>query len=158
MLSPAFGFQGDVQLFSLNKDLTFTGAASVVHDCDIKSYSVKFKSAIDPKNVMIPVSDKPRDINDNLDFSGSYINIDSAHIYPAFLSAQKSWSDVGLVTPIGYMWYNKSKNSYLIASKEKLIDPSLPSNLVEFNKESCSISGEGTINFVTNFDLVQTSQ
>jgi len=158
MLSPAFGFQGDVQLFSLNKDLTFTGAASVVHDCDIKSYSIKFKSAIDPKNVMIPVSDKPRDINDNLVFSGSYINIDSAHIYPAFLSAQKSWSDVGLVTPNGYMWYNKSKNSYLIASKEKLVDPSLPSNLIEFNKESCSIYGEGKINFGTNFDLVLTSQ
>ena len=56
------------------------------------------------------------------------------------------------------MWYNKSKNSYLIASKEKLVDPSLPSNLIEFNKESCSIYGEGKINFGTNFDLVLTSQ
>jgi hypothetical protein len=158
MLSPAFGFQGDVQLFSIEKDLTFTGAASIVHDCDIKSYPVKFKSVIDPENVMIPVSDKPRDINDNLVFSGSFINIDSAHIYPAFLSAQKSWSDIGLVAPSGYIWYNKSKNSYLITSKEKLVDPSLPANLVEFNKESCSISGEGAINFGTDFDLVHTSQ
>jgi hypothetical protein len=107
---------------------------------------------------MIPVSDKPRDINDNLVFSGSFINIDSAHIYPAFLSAQKSWSDIGLVAPSGYIWYNKSKNSYLITSKEKLVDPSLPANLVEFNKESCSISGEGAINFGTDFDLVHTSQ
>ncbi len=158
MLSPAFGFQGDVQLFSLDKDLTFTGAASIVHDCYIKSYPVKFKSAISPKSVMIPVNEKSRDINNNLIFSGSFVNIDSAHIYPAFLSAQKSWTDVGLVTPSGYIWFDKSKNSYMIASKEKLVDPSLAGNIIKFNKEECSISGEGTINFGTDFDLVLTAQ
>ena len=97
MLSPAFSFTGDVALSARADNLTFTGAAGIMHNCKaIESYNIKFKSEIDPKNVMIPVSDKPRDINDNLVFSGSFINIDSIHIYPAFLSAQKSWTDVGL--------------------------------------------------------------
>ena len=61
---------------------------------------------------MIPVSDKPRDINDNLVFSGSYINTDSIHIYPAFLSAQKSWSDVALVNSNGWLYYEKAKGRY----------------------------------------------
>ncbi len=98
MLSPAFSFSGDVNLSARPELLSFTGAAGIVHNCSvIKSYNIKFKAPIDPENVMIPVSEKPRDINDNLVFSGSYINIDSIHIYPAFLSAQKSWADVGFV-------------------------------------------------------------
>ena len=100
MLSPAFTFTGDVNLSARSKNLLFTGSAGIVHDCDmIKSYPVKFKSLIDPKNVMIPLSEKPRDMNDNLVFSGSFMNLDSVHMYPAFLSQQKSWTDIGLVTP-----------------------------------------------------------
>ena len=88
----------------------------------LRVINIKFKSKIDPKNVMIPVSDKPRDINDNLVFSGSFINTDSIHIYPAFLSAQKSWTDVALVNSSGFLYYEKAKGRYLIASLEKLAD------------------------------------
>ena len=110
MLSPAFSFVGDVTLSAKADLLSFTGSAGIVHNCStIKSYSIKFKSKIDPKNVMIPVSEKPRDMNDNLVFSGSFINTDSIHIYPAFLSAQKSWTDVALVNSSGYLFYEKAK-------------------------------------------------
>ena len=74
---------------------------------------------------MIPVSDKPRDINDNQVFSGSYINTDSIHIYPAFLSSQKSWTDIALVNSSGYLFYEKAKSRYIIASLEKLADQTL---------------------------------
>ena len=117
MLSPAFTFTGDVALSARADNLTFTGAAGILNNCKtLESYSIKFKSQIDPKNVMIPVSDKPRDINDNLVFSGSYINIDSIHIYPAFLSAQKSWTDIAIVNSNGWLYYEKSKGRYLITS------------------------------------------
>ena len=68
---------------------------------------------------MIPVPDKARDMNDNLVFSGSFINIDSIHIYPAFLSAQKSWSDVGIVNATGFLYFDKAKGRYLITSLGK---------------------------------------
>lgn len=156
MLSPAFTFTGDVGLSARSKDLLFTGSAGIIHDCSrIKSYPVKFKSLIDPKNVMIPISEKPRDINDELVFSGSFINLDSLHIYPAFLSAQKSWSDAGLVSATGVLWYNKKLNRYQISSKEKIADPALNGDMVALDKNLCNLSGEGRINFGANYDLVK---
>ena len=155
MLSPAFSFQGDVNLYAPKDNLSFTGAAGIVHKCsNLKSYSLKFKSLIDPKNVMIPVSDKPRDINDNMVFSGSFINLDSIHIYPAFLSAQKSWTDVGIVRSSGYLYFDKAKSRYLIGSLEKIVDPTRNGDLIAFDRNYCVLSGEGKLDFGTNFDLV----
>jgi len=156
MLSPAFSFSGDVALSARADELTFTGAAGILHNCrTLESYTIKFKAGIDPKNVLIPISDKPRDINDNPVFSGSFINIDSIHIYPAFLSAQKSWADVGIVNSEGWLYYEKAKGRYLIASREKLIDQTLPGNMIAFDKNYCILSGEGNINFGAKLDLVK---
>ena len=156
MLSPAFSFSGDVALSARADNLTFTGAAGILHNCrTIESYSLKFKYQIDPKNVMIPVVEKPRDMNDNLVVSGSFINIDSIHIYPTFLSAQKSWADVALVNSNGWLYYEKAKGRYLIASREKLIDQTLPVNMIGFDKNYCILSGEGHIDFGAKLDLVK---
>lgn len=156
MLSPAFTFIGDVALSARADLLTFTGSAGIVHNCGrLTSYNMKFKSRIDPRKVIIPVSDKPRDINDNLVFSGSFINTDSIHIYPAFLSAQKSWSDTPIVNASGYLYYEKEKGRYLITSLEKLTDMSLNGNMISFDKNYCIMSGEGNISFGTKYDLFQ---
>ncbi|HPT21508.1 MAG TPA: hypothetical protein PLR88_06140, partial [Bacteroidales bacterium] len=95
------------------------------------------------------------DNNDNLVFSGSFINIDSVHIYPAFLSAQKSWSDVGLVNANGFLYYEKAKNRYIITSREKLADQSLPGNMTALDKSFCILTGEGNIDFGAKLDLVK---
>jgi hypothetical protein len=155
MLSPAFSFTGDVSLYARADFLTFTGAAGVVQDCNIKSYNIKFKAQINPKTVMIPYSDKPRDFNDNLVFSGSFINLDSTHIYPAFLSERKSWSDAQIVSAQGMLYYEKETSRYKIASVEKIADPTLYGNQIVFDKSYCILSGEGKLNFGANFDLVK---
>lgn len=156
MLSPAFSFTGDVSLSARQDLLSFTGSAGIVHSCaELKSSTIKFRSMIDPKRVMIPVPEKPRDINDNLVFSGLFINIDSAHIYPAFLSQQKAYSDAALVSANGYLYFDREKGKYIITSKEKLADPGLNGNLVAFDKNYCILSGEGNLNFGANFDLLK---
>jgi len=156
MLSSAFTFSGDVNLYSNSKNLLFTGSAGIMHDCEmIESYPVKFKSFIDPKNVMITLSEKPRDVNDNIVYSGSFMNLDSIHIYPAFLSQQKSWTDIGLVSASGVLWYNKAGGKYQISSPEKIADPLINGNLVALDRNQCTVSGEGRVNFGTSFDLVQ---
>jgi hypothetical protein len=157
-LSPAFSFAGDVNLYSRSSVLTFTGSAGIIHNCSkIKSYTIKFKAPIDPKVVMIPVSDKPRDINDNLVFSGSFINTDSTHIYPAFLSERRSWSDVDLVNSTGFLYFEKEKGIYKITSKEKLADLTLPGSLIAFDKNFCILSSEGKMNFGANYNLLKMS-
>ncbi len=158
MLNQAFTFTGDVNLSARQNNLLFTGRAGILHDCDrIKSYSMKFKSYIDPANVMIPVGEKPRDKNDNILYSGSFINTDSTHIYPAFLSEQKSWLDAGLITASGVLWYNRGKGRYEIAQKEKIADPARFGNIVSLDRKSCILYGEGKLNFGANFDLVKMS-
>jgi hypothetical protein len=154
MLSPAFTYSGDVTLSARADNLSYTGAAGIVQSCGIKSYPIKFKASVDPKMVMIPYPEKPRDINDNLIFSGSFLNIDSAHIYPAFLSPRKSWSDAQIVVSEGVLYYEKETGRYKIATKEKLADPSGPGPMVSYDKNYCFISGEGKLNLGTNFDLV----
>jgi len=152
MLSPAFSFAGDVMLSARDNYLTFTGSAGIVHNCNFKSYNVKFKSSINPKMVIIPIADKARDINDNPVYSGSFISIDSAHIYPAFLSERKSWSDAQIVNATGALWFDKEKGVYRITSMEKLADLSLPGNMITFDKNYCILSGEGKLNFGANYD------
>jgi len=156
MLSSAFTFTGDVNLYAQKNQLLFTGAAGIIQLCDaLRSSSVKFKSFIDPKNVLIPAGEKPRDVNDNPVFSGSFINLDSLHIYPAFLSEQKSWADIGLVNATGYLYFEKARNRYVITSLEKIADPTLHGGMIALDKDYCILSGEGALNFGTNFDLVK---
>jgi hypothetical protein len=156
MLSSAFTFSGDVNLSARSKNLLFTGSAGIVNSCQsFKSYPVKFKSYIDPKNVIIPLAEKSRDINDNLVFSGTFLNIDSTHMYPAFLSPQKAWTDIGLVNASGVLYYNKAQGKYQISSPEKIANPSNNGNLVSLDRSRCILSGEGTLNLGANFDLVK---
>jgi hypothetical protein len=156
MLSPAFSFAGDVNLSARSDLLNYTGSAGIVQNCrEIRSFPVKFKAALDPKNILIPIGDKPRDSNDNIIYSGSYINIDSVHIYPAFLSQQKSWTDIGLVNSKGFLSFDKRSGKYNIASLEKLIDPTLHGNITSLDKTFCVLSGEGEINIGANFDLMK---
>lgn len=159
MLSSAFTFAGDVNLYSSSKNLLFTGSAGILHDCSkFESYPVKFKSFVDPKNVMITLGEKPRDINDNIVYSGSFMNLDSIHIYPAFLSQQNSWTDVGLISAGGVLWYNKAKDRYQISSPEKIADPAINGNMVSLDRNQCILSGEGKLNFGSRFDLVNIAE
>jgi hypothetical protein len=76
-------------------------------------------------------------------------------MYPAFLSARKTWSDVPLVSADGYLYFEKEKGLYKIASKEKLADQTLPGGLISFDKNFCVLSGEGNIDFGAKLDLVK---
>ena len=155
MLSPFFTFSGDVIMSARRDFLTFIGGAGITHNCEqFESLPVKFRSEINPDAVMIPVTDKPRDMNDNMLFSTSFLNTDSIHVYPAFLSPRKSWSDTPLVSAEGLIYYDKAAGSYKIASLNKLTDNSVAGNMVSLDKNFCLLTGEGKINLGTDFDLV----
>ena len=158
MLSPNFSFQGDVSFTSDNNQLYFLGSAGIVHDCDhIGSAPMRFESHIDPDNVILPVNDKPRDINGNLINVGTFITIDSTHIYSAFLSPGKSWSDTPLVEARGYIIYDTEEGKYKVAEKEKLANPLLPGSLVSFDRNTCEVYSEGPVNLGVDYGLLKIS-
>jgi hypothetical protein len=155
MLSPAFTFTGDVSLRADKDNLLFTGASGIVTRCsNINSRPVKFSAYIDPKNILIPINDKPRDINDNLVFSGTFITLDSAGVYGTFLSERKSWSDNPLLNAEGFLFHDRGSGQYRITSLEKLSDLKLPGNMVTFDRNYCILGSEGKINFGVNYDLM----
>jgi len=156
MLSPEFSFQGDVHLRSELRFLNFLGSAGIVEYCDgVESMPIRFSAEIDPENIMIPVSDKPRDQNGTLLNNGSYITIDSTHIYPAFLSHAKSWSDVPLVAAQGWLMFDRIAGRYKIAEKEKLANLSMPGAIITFDRNLCDIYSEGPLNLGLDFGLVK---
>lgn len=155
-LSPAFTYSGDVSLRSDNEQLLFTGAAGIVTDCGkINSKQFKFTAHIDPANVLIPVSDKPRDIDDNLLFSGSFVTLDSAGVYGTFLSERHSWSDAPLLNADGFLFHDKGSDRYRIASMEKLADLRRHGDMVTFDRNMCLLLSEGKINFGVDYGLLR---
>ncbi|MFO7755649.1 MAG: hypothetical protein R6V34_06685 [Bacteroidales bacterium] len=158
MLSPDFTFLGDVSFTADRDQLYFLGSAGIVHDCDyIGSAPMKFESHIDPGNLMIPVRDKPRDINGNLITVGTYISTDSTHIYSAFLSPGKSWSDTPLVKASGYIIFDSEDGKYKVASKEKLANISLPGSIISFDRNNCEVYSEGPVNTGLEYGLMDIS-
>lgn len=155
MLSPNFSFQGDVSFTSDNSQLYFLGSTGIKHNCDhIRSAPMRFESHINPDNVIIPLNDKPRDINGNLINVGTFITIDSTHIYSSFLSPGKSWSDTPLVKAMGYIIYDNEDRKYKVAEKEKLANPMLPGSLVSFDANACEVYSEGPIDLGVDFGLL----
>jgi len=145
-LSPNYRFQGKFYMQASQKYLTFDGGALIEQNCDhIPIQWVNFRSELDPVNILIPIGDPLIDFNRNKIFNGVFMYYDSVHVYPAFLSGRKNYSDVPLVTSSGYLSYDKQSQQYLIASREKLLDKDSPGNLFSLHRENCELYGEGKL-------------
>jgi len=151
-LSPDFEFRGKVELFDTRDYLYFTGGVRIKHHCDgISRNYLAFSSEINPSEVMIPVGKAPRDINHIKVFNGNFITSDSTHIYPAFLSGRKNYSDIPISTADGVLYFDKRSGEYRIGNEQKVLDPSLPGNYLAFNCNYCKLYGEGVLNPGVNF-------
>jgi hypothetical protein len=157
-LSPNYRYQGKVFLEASSQFLTFDGGTLIEHNCDmIPTRWMHFRSEIDPMNILIPVNEELIDVERNRIFNGLYMYYDSLHVYPAFLSGRKFSSDVPVSTATGFLYYNHEKQEYQIGSKEKLLDPALPGNLLTLHRENCLLYGEGKINTGAQLGQVKIS-
>ena len=158
MLSPAFTFTGDVSLRSADDYLKFTGTAGIVTSCDnIRNRPMKFSALVDPMNILIPVEEKPRDADDNLLFSGTFVTLDSAGVYGTFLSQRLSWSDTPMMSASGYLFHDRGAGQYRIASLEKLANLTRPGNMVTFDQNFCVLGSEGNIDFGVDYGALRVS-
>ncbi len=156
LLSPDFEYTGKVELFAARDHLLFSGGVRVIHQCQKLSRSyLAFSAEIDPQNILIPVGDKIRDINHKRIYSGHFITNDSIHIYPAFLSGRKNYSDILISSAKGVLYFDKKTGEYRIGSEEKVHNPSLPGNYISLNRNYCKLYGEGKLNPGVNFGQVK---
>lgn len=155
-LSPAFDFRGKVVMAANNQFLEFNGSTRLTHDCSIGKARMKFKSEINPLQIMIPVTDKPVD-HENVPIGLGIMStlVDSARIYSGFLSPQEGKSDVRVITSDGFLVFDKPSQEYRVANKEKLVERSLPGNYIAFSTRNCSVTGEGKMNLGTDLGQVK---
>ena len=151
MLSPYFEYQGRVELASKSPLLYFDGATRIIHSCDVGKAWLKFKSEIDPQNVMIPVTETPVDINLSRIFAGIMLTRDSAHVYTTFSSGRKDYFDNYIATANGFLTYDIPNNWYEIAALDKLSDSTKNGNYLRFNTYPCQTYSEGKIDYLVNY-------
>lgn len=155
-LSPYFGFIGNVDILATEKYWTYQGGAQPIHNCDqIKSSNIKFTAQLKPNDIFIPISDRPRNMNEVELISGSVVTIDSIHLYPSYLTDLKEYSDRTLVTAEGYMHFNKSRNRFQIGSREKINDPDTTGNLISLSNDFCMLFSEGVVDIPVNLGQIK---
>ncbi len=152
-ISPYFKFQGEAKFYANNPNLEFTGGAKTVEECDTSASNwIKFKSFIDPEDVYIPVDSMPMNINNSRLIAGLVLS-NSNVVYPSFLGKKRNQYDQVLFQSDGFLYYDQEEGKYIIASKDKIAEPDLPSNLIRIHKNICNVYGEGKFNFSNDFGL-----
>ncbi|MBN2776974.1 MAG: hypothetical protein JXR36_05005 [Bacteroidales bacterium] len=152
-LNSFYDFQGEVNLFANQKNLEFNGGARIKSECDTSAANwLKFKAFIDPEDILIPVDTLPVNINNSRLTAGILLS-NSNKVYPAFLGKKQNQFDQELFTAHGYLYYDKTEGKYMIASQEKLNEPSLPGNYLHIHRTICNVYGNGKINFSKDFGL-----
>ncbi len=156
MLSPAFEYTGRAELQSHSPHLFFSGGVRIRHECEgLPRSFFSFSTAINPDSIFIPVGEVTKDIRKKKLYSGHMITNDSTHIYPAFLSPRKHYSDAAISSARGVLYFDKTTGEYRIGSREKVLEPSLPGNYLALDKNYCKLLGEGTLNLNVNLGRVK---
>ncbi len=151
-LSPFFGFVGKTYLYADKEFLNFDGGTRIKHDCDtVKRKWLRFTADIDPKNVAIPVSDKPREyvkgtIGDFVGL-GLYMGDDSTLVYPAFLQHKKRFDDFDVISAQGKLTYDKAAERYYVGPEIDSSSKDIKAeNYIYLDRKRCMIFGEGKVN------------
>jgi hypothetical protein len=157
-LSPAFAFTGEARLYANDQFLTFDGSTKISHECQLmERYYVNFTAPINPQEIFIPIGDTLKEINNNKVHAGFFITNDSTHIYPAFLTKHKNYSDIAVFRAKGFLTYDKTDGKYKISNKEKLEEFNMPGDYLSLHKTACIMYGEGKLDLGVNFGQVKVS-
>lgn len=154
--SPNFAFKGKAYLFAPNKGLTFEGGVKIGHDCEsLRKSWLKFKTQIDPKNIMIPIDSFPRSTDNEKLVAGLMLIKDSTHVEPVFLAPKSKTGDQEIITSRGFLRFDDAKQEYQITTKEKFENSELPDDYIAMKKEGCNMSGEGLTSYGVDLGQVK---
>ena len=162
--SDQFAFDGRAELHSTNPFLSYFGGVEIIHGCDsVKHARMKILQQVDPNNIMIQVHDRTKDMDERKVVVAIASSNKTGRIYTAFGVAKDEFNDAEYINVFGYITYDKETREFKAASKEKLMDPSIPGNIITLNTDNCEVHGSGSIDmgaklgrvdFVTNGTIV----
>lgn len=147
-LDKKIGYKGLAQIESHEQLIKFMGFVKPLHTFAnvLPSAWLQFKNYVDPKDVVIPLSN-PRDKMNTKQFVGLYIANDSSHVYPLMFSARRRYSDNDVSNDTGILYFDHEKESFMIGSEEKLRNGGTKGSFIQFNEKDHSIHAEGPMDF-----------
>ncbi|MCI5055445.1 MAG: hypothetical protein MRY83_05005, partial [Flavobacteriales bacterium] len=155
-LSPNYEYKGKAIIHASNEFLEFKGTGRILHNCETLSKSwFRFRGEIDPNDIYIPIDTIIKNDDDKRLAAGIMVKNDSAHIYPAFLSNKKRYSDKEVVKASGFLHFDKTSQNYKISNLAKLSEISLPGNYLSLNANNCNMYGEGLVDFGVDLGQIQ---
>jgi hypothetical protein len=72
---------------------------------------------------------------------------DSSHVYPLMFSARRRYSDNDVSNDTGILYYDHTKESFMIGSEDKLRNAGTKGSFIQFNEKDHSIHAEGPMDF-----------
>lgn len=155
-LSPNYSYKGSFSLKAAKEFLNFDGYCQLHYNCDtITKHWISFNSDINPKDIYIPIDTVPTDEYKKKLTAGIVLsNKDSLHIYPSPFYMQKKSNDINLISSFGFLYFDKAKREYQIASMERLKQPLVKGDFVSLNTRNCKMFGQGKVTTGIDLDLV----
>jgi hypothetical protein len=101
------------------------------------------------------VEEQMNDMDLNKVFAGTMITRDSTHIYSAFISGRKDYFDAPITSADGMLIYEPERESYIIASEEKIADSIRPGHYLRLDTKECRVYGEGPIDLTLDYGQVK---
>ena len=151
MLNRYFRFKGRMEVNASSKLIYFEGGYGFVHDCSTLDHEwVELQSNLDPKNIMIPVPDKPENTGNGKLRVSVYYSLTETTIKPGFFSKAENVTDPDIVKAGGFVTYLPQWAEYRIADSSKLRNPQLTGNMLSFNTTRCMLTGEGQVTLANN--------
>lgn len=154
-LSKRFDYYGDISVIANLPTIIFNGSTRMNHNCvNFPRSWVALDANIDPANIQIPISEGMKDIKKNNIVAGiawrESKNLDSLKLYPIFLSPLASDSDPMVLGATGLLQYNEDSKEFQIGSVDKLMNRGESGSYLALNTETCSLNGDGKIDFGMN--------
>ena len=147
-LSPAFGFAGKVRLEGDKELLWFDGGVRLLQNCIPREQMglLAYSGYTDPDSIHVSVPEVPTDWKGKT--ISAAILIDKTTLQPraAFLTNERA-ADNELLSAHGVLTHFDTKHQYMIASEEKVDDPSMVAPYLAMNTADCTLEGEGPVNF-----------
>ncbi|HOI31740.1 MAG TPA: hypothetical protein PLC47_03160, partial [Bacteroidales bacterium] len=149
-LSPQFDYAGKVLLKANEPLLSFDGLFKPRYACNqVETPWVRFNSAIDPRDIRIPIDTNSVDEYGEKILAGMFFDTPGQSYYGTFLTPARTSNNFSVNTASGILWYDRTNNTFKLEAENKNSNPST----LELAVNRCLIKGKGILNSGLNLPL-----
>lgn len=146
LLNPGFGFSGAVALTANKKELNWQGLIALKEIPDTISCGLfRYTGAFDPTQNYLKIGDFKDELNRRL-YTGIYINLPSARIYPLIGSFRLGQGDSMIFETDGVVAYDEVKRTYKIGPEARVLKDEVVGQMMTVDLKNEWVRADGVLN------------